>query len=99
MTSSQENLSQRKYLAQSQTKALFNRDIYMAVKVYITFSKGFYAHIEHWGVNTHTQSAVWGVNYAHPDNRGVFSNTHTQSAVWGVPHKYAHPKRSLGRHK
>jgi hypothetical protein len=69
--------------------------MYTAVKVYITFLKGLYAHPEHWGVN-----------YAHPDHRGV-SNTHTQSAVWGVNYahpdhrasQYAHPKRSLGRHK
>jgi hypothetical protein len=71
-----------------------NRDIYTAVKVYITFLKGFYAHPEHSGASnthtritgaslTHTQSALRGIKYAHPDHRGV---------------TYAHPVRTLGRH-
>jgi hypothetical protein len=34
--------------------------------------------------NTHTQSAVWGVNYAHPDHRGVTIRT---------------PKAQSGSHK
>jgi hypothetical protein len=34
------------------------RDIYTALKDYITFSKK---------VSTPTQSALWGVNYAHPE--------------------------------
>jgi hypothetical protein len=70
-----------------------NRDLYTAVKVYITFLKGLYAHPEHSGASR-TPRAHSGASNTHTRITGA-SHTHTQSALWCIT--YAHPERTLGR--
>jgi hypothetical protein len=60
------------------------RDIYTAVKVYITFLKGLYAHPERTlGRQIRTPGSP-GRHIRTPRVHSGASNTHTQSALWGV---------------
>jgi hypothetical protein len=54
-----------------------NRDIYTAVKVYITFLKCLYPHPER----------TLGRQIRTPGAHSGASNTHTKSALWGVTNK------------